>query len=56
MSSNNYAEIHEEFSKTKVLWIAHTGQEIGAIMQTSAFCGPGLPGPVTYITLTEVNK
>ena len=33
-----YAEIHEECNKTNRIWIAHTEQEIGAIIQTSVFC------------------
>ena len=32
-----YAEIHEEFHKINRFWIAHTKQEIGAIIQTSVF-------------------
>ena len=31
MSSYN-TEIHEEFSKANIFWIAHTKQEIGAII------------------------
>ena len=30
-----YGEIHEEFNKINVFWIAHTEQEISAIIQTS---------------------
>ena len=33
-----YAEIHEEFNKTNRVWIAHTEQEIGVIIQTHVFC------------------
>ena len=38
MSSSIYAEIYGEFNKTNRCWIAHIGQEIGAIIQTSVFC------------------
>ena len=31
-------ELHEEFNTTNRFWIAHTEQEIGAIIQTSVFC------------------
>ena len=36
MSSNSYAYIHEKFNKNRY-WIAHTEQEIGAIIWTSVF-------------------
>ena len=38
MSSQYYAEIHEEFNNTNIFWIALTEQEICAIIQTRAFC------------------
>ena len=36
-----YAKIHEEFYKTNRFCIAHTKQEIGAIIQISVLCVDG---------------
>ena len=53
MSSYNYEVINEEF-KANRFGIAHTEQEIGAIIQTSVFCVDKIcfprPGHIYYNT------
>ena len=45
-----HAEIHEGSNKTNRYWIAHTKQQIGAIIRASVFVQirPVFLGPVTY--------